>query len=306
MARLPVSNRPLWQISVTTSREAEDAVVALLESGFGQRAATYTPEDKDLSIVTVFLSGPRERVHSRREELEGVLARIADSGLNPGPCEVRVRRVPREDWSTSWKKYFKTIRIGKALLIKPSWSRDKCAKGQAVVTLDPGLSFGTGQHATTSFCLRQLVRTRRTGKVQSFLDIGTGSGILAIAAVKLGFRPVRAFDNDPTAVRVAKANARKNRVQSKLVIVRQDLTRMPKESTQRFDLICANLVHDLLLAECDRVLRQLRPGGRLVLAGLLRDQFSAVQAAYEAAGLKLQVVDTEGEWRSGAFISQVQ
>lgn len=306
MARLAINNGPLWQIAVTTSREAEEAVVALLETLFDQRAATYTPQDRDVSIATVFLRWPFKRVQSRREELEQSLTDLVNFGLNPGPGEVLIRKVLREDWSTSWKKYFKTIRIGKALLIKPSWSREKRAKGQAVVTLDPGLSFGTGQHATTSFCLRQLVRKRPCGEARSFLDIGTGSGILAISAVKLGYHPVRAFDNDPVAVRIAKANARKNRVQSKLAIVRQDLTRMPKESTQRFDLICANLVQDLLLVERDRVLSRLAPGGHLVLAGILKHLFSAVQAAYEAAGLKLQVVDTEDEWRSGAFVSQLQ
>lgn len=306
MARLPVKSRPLWQISVTTSREAEEAVVELLERLFGQPASSYTADNQEVSTATVFVAWPIEQVRSRRADLQAGLDRIANIGLAPGPGEIRTRKVSREDWTTSWKKYFKTLHIGKALLIKPSWSREPGAKGQAVVTLDPGLSFGTGQHATTSFCLRQIVRTRKVGRAQSFLDVGTGSGILAIAAVKLGYHPVRAFDNDPMAVRVAKANARKNRCESRLSIVRQDLTRLSRDSTQRFSLICANLVQDLLLSERERLLGRLQADGKLVLSGLLKHQFEAVRAAYEEAGLLLQVVDTKGEWRSGAFVRDVQ
>ncbi len=302
MARLPIEARPLWQISVTTSREAEEAVVELLQRLFAQPAFSYTPADRDVSFATVFVTWPIEQVRSKRAELKTSLEGIAKLGLALGPGEIRTRRVPREDWTTSWRKHFKTLRIGKALLIRPTWSKDTGAKGQAVVTLDPGLSFGTGQHATTSFCLRELVRTRRVREDQSFLDVGTGSGILAIAAVKLGYHPVRAFDNDPTAVRIAKANARQNRCQDKLSIVRQDLTRLSRESTHRFDLICANLVQDLVLRERERLLSRLQPEGKLVLAGILTHQFPAVKAAYEEAGLALQIVDTKGEWRSGAFV----
>lgn len=291
---------------MTTSREAEEAVVELLERLFAQPASSYTPDNQDVSTATVFVSWPIEQVRSRRADLQAGLDRIAKIGLAPGPGHIRTRKVSRKDWTTSWKKYFKTLRIGKALLIKPSWSKETGAKGQAVVTLDPGLSFGTGQHATTSFCLRQIVRTRRVGQAQSFLDVGTGSGILAIAAVKLGYHPVRAFDNDPISVRVAKANARKNRCENKLSIVRQDLTRLSRDSTQRFSLICANLVQDLLLSERERLLSRMEPGGRLVLSGLLKHQFAAVNEAYQEAGLVLQVVDTKGEWRSGAFAQGVQ
>ena len=140
----------------------------------------------------------------------------------------------REDWAESWKRHFKPIEIGDALLVKPSWSKRRPRKNQAVVILDPGLSFGTGQHPTTAFCLREIVRLKlakergrlarefktrhhadEPSALQSFLDIGTGSGILAIAAAKLGYQPVHAFDFDAEAVRIARANARANRVQAK-------------------------------------------------------------------------------------------
>lgn len=293
--------KPLWQVSVTTSREAEEATAALLERLFGQPASVYAPDEQDSSVATVYSSQPVAQIQAKREALDAGLQFVASCGLEVGPAKILIRKVPREDWTTSWKKYFKTIEVGSALLIKPSWSKRRPRAGQAVVTLDPGLSFGTGQHPTTSFCLRQLVRARKTGHAQSFLDIGTGSGILAIAAARLGYAPVRAFDNDPTSVRVAKANARKNRVEGKISLGRQDLTRLPAQSRIGYDVICANLIQDLLLAEQERILNRLAPHGRLVLAGLLTSQFAAVEKAYTSQELVLQSSRTEGEWTSGAF-----
>ena len=105
-----------------------------------------------------------------------------------GAGKIEIAKVKREDWAESWKRHFHPIEIGKTLLVKPSWSKKRPAKNQAVVILDPGLSFGTGQHPTTSFCLHQIARGRKNGTPRpSFLDIGTGSGILAIAAAKLGY-----------------------------------------------------------------------------------------------------------------------
>ena len=296
-----MKTRTLWQVSITINREADEAAAALLERLFGQPGSIYAREDQPYSVATVYSSQPAAQIQARREALNAGLDFIASCGLDLGPAKVVIRRVPREDYATSWRKHFKTIEIGSALLIKPSWSKRRRRPGQAVVNLDPGLSFGTGQHPTTSFCLRQLVRSRKAGQQQSFLDIGTGSGILAIGASKLGYAPVMAFDNDPTSVRVAQANARKNRVETRIRFRRQDLTALPVESRIRYDVVCANLILDLLLSEAERILNRLAPHGRLVLAGLLTNQFATVERAYAARGLKLQVARTEGEWRSGAF-----
>jgi ribosomal protein L11 methyltransferase len=295
---------PLWQVAVTSSREAEEAVAALLERLFGQPAALYVGEGESTSIATVYSSQSRQRVTAKREALDAGLKFLAACGLDTTPVKVSIRRVRREDWSQSWKKYFKVIEIGSALLIKPSWSKREPRPGQAVVTLDPGLSFGTGQHPTTAFCLRQLVKARKTGQRQSFLDIGTGSGILAISAVKLGYHPVRGFDLDPTAVRVALANARKNRVEQKLVVVRENLAESSMEVRVRYDVICANLTDDLLIAQSRRILNRLRPTGSLVLAGVLASQFPCVRAAFEELGLRLAGSRSEGGWESGSFVSQ--
>ena len=193
------------------------------------------------------------------------------------------------------------MEFGRALLLKPSWVRRRPRAGQQVVVLDPGLSFGTGQHPTTGFCLEQIVANRSADQQQSLLDIGTGSGILAIAAVKLGYRPVEAYDFDPDAVRVARANARQNAVSRRLTIAQRDLTREPLRSVHKFDMICANLIFDLLLSERARIVNRLGPGGTLVLAGILRAQFPAVVRAYRRLGLRLKVSRRQNEWQSGAF-----
>ena len=164
------------------------------------------------------------------------------------------------------------------------------------------MSFGTGHHATTGFCLKQLVATRKDGLKQSFLDIGTGSGILAIAAAKLGYAPVRCFDFDPESVRVAKANAAQNEVAQLVRPVRHDLTKLPLASATRYHVVCANLIFDLLIAERDRILSRLRPDGVLVLAGILQTQFAKVKRAYQQAGLKLIATEVDKEWQSGAFL----
>lgn len=236
-----------------------------------------------------------------RAALIAGLKTIKAIGLNIGSGKIRVRRVKREDWAESWKKHFQPIEIGAQLLIKPSWIKRKPWKNQAVVVLDPGLSFGTGNHPTTAFCLRELAKGRKPGTPQSFWDVGTGSGILAIAAAKLGYAPVRAMDFDAEAVRIARANAKKNGVLEKIQITRGDITKLPPTSAKKYDFICANLISNLLIAESARIVNRLRAGGLLVLAGILREEFVEVEKACEELGLELARCRSEGEWRSGAW-----
>jgi ribosomal protein L11 methyltransferase len=133
------------------------------------------------------------------------------------------------------------------------------------------------------------------------LDIGTGSGILAVAAAKLGYKPVHAFDFDGNAVEIALVNARRNTVANKIRFWRGDVSRLPPRPARKYDLICANLISDLLIANRRRIAAQLNCGGTLVLAGILKSEFQKVQSAFEMSGLKLLSSKTEKEWRSGSF-----
>ena len=299
--------KPLWKVSVATTLEAEDAISDLLGTIFHSPVSSYFDFEKKTIRVTVFL--PHGVPHVTLRELRGRLNRIKDCGLSIGPGKVTVSRVRREDWAESWKRHFKPIEIGRKLLVKPSWSKKRPRNGQAVVILDPGLSFGTGQHPTTAFCMQEIVRysrvQRRHGSSskhrQSFLDIGTGSSILAIAAAKLGYTRIRAFDFDLEVVRIARANARKNRVLNKIKITHSDATKLPIRPKERFDVICANLISDLLLRERKRIIAQMNTHGALVLAGILKKEFLGVRRAYENSGLKLISTRSMKEWQSGTF-----
>jgi ribosomal protein L11 methyltransferase len=313
----------LGRISIRTTPEAEDAVAELLNEILGLPASSYHDRETDVSTVTVYSQRRWSSPRPIRGRISAGLKRIRSCGLNIGAGKIVMARVRWEDWAESWKRHFRPIEIGDSLLIKPSWSRRRARKGQAVVVLDPGLSFGTGHHPTTAFCLGEIAKCRTRGGTRSpqrtgtdgpascngleppsFLDLGTGSGILAIAAVKLGYSPVRAMDLDPAAVRVARANARINRLRHKLKIRRGDVTRLPirpGQRGQRYDLVCANLISPLLIAERHRIAGQLNPAGTLVLAGILKSEFTEVQKAYEALGLKLASSREEKEWRSGSF-----
>jgi ribosomal protein L11 methyltransferase len=294
-----MKRQSLWRISIATTREAEDAVMEMLGASSGHAATSYLDAETGTSLVTVYCEA-RPAADGRKTIAAG-LEQIRKCGLKVGPGKLTVTAVRREDWAESWKRHFKPIEIGDALLVKPSWSKRRPRKNQAVVILDPGLSFGTGQHPTTAFCLHEIARHRKTGTHRSFLDIGTGSGILAIAAAKLGYQPVHAFDFDAGAVQIARTNAQANHVQAKARIGRGDVAKLSSRPVRKYDLVCANLICDLLIAERRRIAAQLNQSGTLVLAGILKSEFRKVQEAFEKSRLKVISTKAEGEWQSGVF-----
>lgn len=294
---------PLHSVSIVTTPEAEDAVAELLLRETGQPATITQVRATGLSTVAVFLPDPPPHPwKSLRLRLRQGLDRIAECGLAIAPGTMTRRRVPSEDWRESWKRHFKPLVIGKHLLVRASWHSRRPVPGQAQLVLDPGLSFGTGQHPTTEFCLRELVRLRPSAsQPRSLLDVGTGSGILALAAIKLGFRPVDAFDFDPEAVAIAHRNATRNRVPGALTCRQADVARLPVPPRTRFDVVCANLTANLLLQYAPRLAAQLKPGGVLVLAGILAEEFSQVRACFEKLGLAFGRDARRKEWHSGSF-----
>jgi ribosomal protein L11 methyltransferase len=331
--------QPIWKASIITTAEAEDAVAELLAVYFAPSPSSYTDAETGHTIVSAYSITPPKNSASIKSALRSGLKEIKACGLNLGLGTVTIQKLPRKNWAESWKRHFRPIQIGRRLLVKPSWIRRQPKRGQAVIVLDPGLSFGTGQHPTTEYCLRELVRCRKalTGGCgqrpnrgptarfalvhrmaahkpnralrlmlrlapRTFLDLGTGSGILAISAAKLGYDPVHAFDLDPQCVRVAKANATANRVERKIRITRADLTKLPLRSAKQYDVVCANLLANLLIAERYRILARLKPGGVLVVAGILKREFEEVAAAYRDAGMKLVGRKARMEWQSGTFV----
>lgn len=282
--------RRLWQVSVATSA-GEDAVARLLSEAFGAPAAAYCHEKTGAVTVSVY----PERLAVTRAELTRRLRALGESGA------VRIKPLRRENWAESWKRHFHPLDIDGRILVKPGWSRRRPRRGQAVVILDPGLSFGTGHHPTTFFCLRELARRRRAGLSQSFLDIGAGSGILAIAAARIGYGPVQAWEYDPEAIRAARQNLTGNGVGRRVRLRRVDLRAAPLEARKRYDVVCANLMADLLLAEALKIRNLIVPAGFLVVAGILREEFESIQKKLQNLGLTFLRSRIDKEWKSGVF-----
>jgi ribosomal protein L11 methyltransferase len=300
MERTALSRAPLFAITVTVPSSAEEPVAALMERLWGEAPVLTTDLRRHRTEVAVFCQRRGAWSKTHQSELRAGLRRLREAGLLGGRAPVCWRRVARENWAASWKHHFPPLEIGRALLIRPSWSAQRARPGQRVVVLDPGLSFGTGHHPTTEFCLRQLVACRVPGRRQSFLDVGTGTGILAISAAKLGYAPVEGFDNYPEAVRIAQRNARRNGVGDRVRLRGLDLARLPLAG-RRYDVIGANLAADVLLAHADRLVRRLKPAGRLIVAGVLRAEFRAVQGRLERAGLRRIAWQEQAGWKSGTF-----
>ena len=274
----------------------------MLERLFKKSPAVYCNEATGASTVSVYvrqLPRPQPLVQA---QLRRELRQIRACGLDPGRPRITVKLLGRRQWAESWKEHFTPIDVDGALLIRPKWHKQTLQEGQHLVLLNPGMSFGTGHHPTTLFCLEQLVRSRVPGQAQSFLDIGTGSGILAIAAAKLGYAPVDAFDNDPAAVRVSRDNVRMNRARHQLWPRQQDLAQLKASGARAYDVVCANLACDLLVSEASQICARVKPGGKLIVAGILVRQFAEVAKKLRRFNLTLTVKKSDKTWQSGEFV----
>jgi ribosomal protein L11 methyltransferase len=209
----------------------------------------------------------------------------AAEGLGAGTEDMTLKLLG-DDWETAWQRDWQGKAIGERLWVRPSF-REPATDGRIDIVLDPGMAFGTGQHATTCLCLRAIERACATKPSESLLDMGAGSGLLAIAAGKLGVRRIVAIDNDPIAVEAAAVNAGINGVE-----LESRLGDTPPDEV--FELVVANILAVPLIAMAPRLAAS--TGRRLVLSGLLQSQVDEVRAAYVACGLTIDRVDTEGEW----------
>jgi len=199
-----------------------------------------------------------------------------------------------EDWLEGWKQSFTVQRVGQRIVIAPSWEEYERQTGEIVVTLDPGRAFGTGEHQTTRLCLAAIERLIRPG--DAVVDVGTGSGILAIAAARLGAGSVVAVENDSDAVLVAHENIERNGI-AKFVTVVEGTLGPALLKAQTADLIVMNISSAIVRDSMMDVARTLKPGGFYVASGFIDETLPAVQRAVAAAGLRMLGVDADGEWR---------
>lgn len=198
-----------------------------------------------------------------------------------------------EEWATSWQKFFSSFAIIPGLVIKPSWEEYAPVPGEQIIEMDPGMAFGTGQHASTKLALA-LIRACFDRRVpEKVLDVGTGTGILSMGAALFGAKRIRAIDNDPEAVRVAGENIRHNALKDIITVSADSLDAL----TGRFDLICANIIHDVLVDMAPALSRLLADKGSVVLAGILEgEQEKNIIRVYKELGLILEEACYEDEW----------
>ncbi len=203
---------------------------------------------------------------------------------------VDAQPIPEKDWNEVWKSHFAPIEVSPRLWVCPSWRLGETPEGAKVLVLDPGMAFGTGTHATTSLCMHAIDEVLATNPAIDVLDVGTGSGILAIAAKLLGAKRVIGTDNDPVAIRVAEENAALNKVD--LELSTQTLHGVPGP----FPLVVANIMAGTLIELAPLLVRQVAPGGTLLLSGILDFQGDDVEQAFVQAGLVSSGRDTQSEW----------
>lgn len=251
----------------------------------------YVVDGDAPAIVRGYLPASGESIRIRRS----VRLALSMAPLQVGPRWRRARRVREESWRDSWKKHFGIQRIGRALIVKPSWVQYALKGGETVIGIDPGMAFGTGQHPTTAMCLRTLEDLVRPG--MSVLDLGCGSSILSIAAAKLGATAVLALDIDPLAVKASGENAAANGVDH-LVEVREGTLDIETPSLESFDIIAANISSLTLDRLAPALARNLRPSGILIASGFLEDAVTSLSRAFTVAGLRFERVIEDGVWRA--------
>jgi ribosomal protein L11 methyltransferase len=209
--------------------------------------------------------------------------------------EIQTRVVHEEDWAEAWKEHFPVLRVGRRLVIRPTWRDHKGTDDDVVISLDPGMAFGTGLHPTTRLCLAAIedLAARELIQGAGVLDVGCGSGILSIAAALLGARQVVGVDTDPLAVETTLKNAALNDLEKR---IRARTGTVPLAEQSPFDVVLANLVASVLVDLADDLAASVKVGGRIIASGIFSDRESAVRTAFQSAGLRVVGATRETDW----------
>lgn len=245
--------------------------------------------------LTVYLAEADMEEGQRRQVIDQINAYLSElAGIfEVDPPSLAVSEYAEEDWGSNWKQHFVPFAIVPGLVIAPTWEQYRAAPGEQVIVMDPGMAFGTGHHATTSLCLalvREVVAAGGGGRV---LDVGTGTGVLAMAAALFGAARVLAIDNDPLAVAAATENVGRNRLAAVVAVSGQAL----EEVAGDYTLVVANIIHDTLVAMAGTLNRLVEPGGSLVLSGILEgEQTENIVRCFSDLGLAPVRVERQAEW----------
>lgn len=299
------------QLKVTCSVERLDQVTAVMsmldnglmiedysdieESGFNAVYGELIDDellktDKTKASVSIFVP----EVKNLNEYVLFIKERFTTLGV---PYEYELIGIDEEDWANSWKQYYKPIRIGNRILIVPEWEECEVSADDNVVVIkmDPGMAFGTGTHETTRLCAELIERYMPVGA--DILDVGTGSGILAVTASKLGAKSVFACDIDPAAIKVARENAILNETPNVIC----EVSDLLKNVSGIYDFISANIVADIIIRMAFDVGKYLKTGGIVVTSGIINTQADEVRTVMESFGFNVIDMINENDWIAYAF-----
>ena len=275
------------RITVTTSHDASEAVANCL---FEIKTAGVEFKSLDDTKVNLIAYYPLDdRVGSRMQKLRDFLAELPKWDIQPGPATINLKHVKSEKWAEAWKAAFPPQRIGKRIHIVPTWQETSHNETDILIRLDPGMAFGTGYHPTTRLSLKLLEDTVKTD--DRVADIGTGSGILSIAAVKLGAKKVNAIEIDPTAIPVAAENFRTNGVTPQVSLSQANGL---KDIDDKYHLIIGNILTKAILPIIPNCPSRLHPGGTVIFSGILETELEQIQSVLVENNFAcLQVISEE-------------
>ena len=276
---------PLSQIFY---RYGQGGVAAEQEGGFNPDEGESPPTDAWVTLKTYLPLNSTTQDRRNRIDL-GVRLVAHVSDITP----LRERIVEEEEWENAWKDHFEVLRIGQRTVIRPTWREYDPKESDLVISLDPGMAFGTGHHPTTRMCLEVLENLVKPGI--DVLDVGCGSGILSIAAAKLGARSVLGLEIDSVALKVAKQNVRDNRV-SYVVRVAEGTLPHPAVREHGYDLSLINISAKVVSDLAWELARAAKPGGRVVASGILDERSDSVRSALAAAGCRVEERLADGDW----------
>jgi ribosomal protein L11 methyltransferase len=288
-------------IEIIVSVPAADAERAcdVLRDATGEGAWVDTPfTQENLESDAVLVRDAMSRVHVYVRDPSAVERAYAATVASGVATNLVTAHVDEEDWANAWKEHFHVERFGERIVVVPSWREYTPQPHDVVLKLDPGMAFGTGQHETTRMCLEALERILRPG--DRVLDVGCGSGILAIAAAKLGARSVRAVDIDENCVRITRENAACNDVSGALEARTGsvgDAWPFDEPVSQAFDVVAVNIIASVIIDRAPALVDALTEGGRLIVSGVIGEHEARVCDALAAAGARISAVRAMGDWR---------
>lgn len=291
----------LYNLKVESDKESSWTIEEML-ANIDLFPTIWEEADKDYVCQNLYFETGNEAA----EQVEVIKSYLESQAENWGlinSYKVCYEEIAKEDWSEVWKKFFHTRRVSDRFVIKPSWEEYKAEQGDVVLEIDPGMSFGTGQHGTTQACLQFIDELCAGGEIETILDAGTGSGILSMGAAKLGIPNITAFDYDAEAVRIAGENLQLAGVADKVKLSVADVAEWPTDV--QYDLVIANILCVVLIANADVLAKVVKPGAYIILAGILDSQYDELRQTFEELGMK-EIRNTQiKEWKSGLFQSTV-